>query len=471
MSKRYNLNKIETIKNRPISESQTVPIEAVDSPVAKNPILFKVKLSKSSDYLSTSQQLQKTSPQTLQRGHKALSTGHLPAPPTVGSSNRELGWRGVAALLLFAIIAVSTVYFVRQKLNEPFSPIGSAEQIATVTGTAFLGTVKPSSEVKIAAPTTAVVKNLFVKVGDKVDMGSPILQLDDKEAKAALAQAELDQLAADNQIAQINLTLGSLKKRTSSLKTELAGASGRVSVAQRKTEQVPVYQRVDSPERAQAVYDQALTRFNRAEDLKQKGLISEQEFDAAQAALKIAEADLRSAQKAAAASAELSKAQEEHSKLQSELADREQKQQIAELQGQLQQANLRKQQALQAIENARHKIEDLEIKATRDGVIVELPAKVGDLVVNGNTLVKLAKLDHLLVEVPINARIINALQPGQKAVVTLPNLGKQQIEGRVVTINPIPAQNLNHSVEVEFSNSSGAFLAGQSVEVKFLPKQ
>ncbi|KAF0247879.1 MAG: hypothetical protein FD167_2718, partial [bacterium] len=43
----------------------------------------------------------------------------------------------------------------------------------------------------------------------------------------------------------------------------------------------------------------------------------------------------------------------------------------------------------------------------------------------------------------------------------------QKVEGKIITINPLPAANLNHIVEVEFDNTNGSLLAGQPAEVKF----
>jgi hypothetical protein len=44
-----------------------------------------------------------------------------------------------------------------------------------------------------------------------------------------------------------------------------------------------------------------------------------------------------------------------------------------------------------------------------------------------------------------------------------------KISATVVTINPLPAKNLTHIVEVKFANFANSVLVGQSAKVRFLP--
>ncbi|MEM4251852.1 MAG: HlyD family efflux transporter periplasmic adaptor subunit, partial [Candidatus Bathyarchaeia archaeon] len=296
--------------------------------------------------------------------------------------------------------------------------------------------------------------------------GQLLLSLDDREAQSALRQAELERRAAEAQIAELNLAITSHQKQLAALRSELAGAGGKVSVAQRRAEQIPLRQRQDSPERAQAIYEQAQARLRRAEDLRNRGLMSEQEYEAARAEMKIAEADLESAKRAAAASQELARAQEHQAQLQTSLEVREQNRLLTEMQSQLEQARLRLLRADEALKTAQRHLSETQIRATTRAVVVDIPARTGDLVASGMTLMRLANLDSLIVEVPVDSRVINALTKGQRAVVTLP-VDKQQVEGRVLTINPIPSENLSYIVEVVIENSSGRLLAGQAAEVQF----
>jgi multidrug efflux pump subunit AcrA (membrane-fusion protein) len=107
------------------------------------------------------------------------------------------------------------------------------------------------------------------------------------------------------------------------------------------------------------------------------------------------------------------------------------------------------------------------VKATAAGVVVELPIKVGDQVASGGLVARLAALQELTVEVPVDARLINALHVGQSAIVSIPTIPARQVTGRITLLNPIPAPNMTHVVEVRFPNSSGLILTGQPAEVVF----
>ncbi|MEW6731974.1 MAG: efflux RND transporter periplasmic adaptor subunit [Acidobacteriota bacterium] len=415
-------------------------------------------------------QLQTRQPQTMARSETILPATRQSVPPIAlrtPAAPSELGWRTVLILLIAAATATITIYLARQYLNTPLNPLSPAEQAAALSSTTFTGIIKPANEAKISAASAAIIEKIFVQIGDSVKEGQPLLELDDREAQQAVAQAKLEKESAEQQMAELSLNITAVNKRLASLRTQLASAAAQVSVAQRRAEQVPVRQRQDSPERAQAVYEQALARYQRTEGLYKRGLVSAQEFEETRAALRIAEADLQSARDAAAASANLERAQESQSNLQSELANSEQEQQLAELRGQLQRARLRQQQAIQILEAAQRRLSETTVKATRAGVVVELPVKVGDQVYAGATFTRLAQLDHLSVELPVSARLINAIKPGQHAIISLATGSSQQLAGTVTTINPIPAANLNHTVEIEFENRNNALLVGQSARIQF----
>lgn len=387
-------------------------------------------------------------------------------PPIVQPVQHEMGWRAVAVILLLAATTTTGIYFGRQYVSTPLQPLSGAEQVASIGSTIFTGTIKPANEIKIAATVPAIVQEILVKVGDPISEGQELIKIDDHEAKTALLQAELEKKAADQQVAQITVNISSLNKQMSGLRSQVADASGKLSLAQRRAEEVPVRQRQDSPERAQAVYDQAFSKFQRTETLNRQGLVSAQELDEIRSQLRIAEADLKAARAAESASKDLSRAQESQSQLQNELVKKEQQQQLTDLKNQLEQAQVRQQQAQQNLETANRRTSETTIKATRSGVIVEVPVKVGDQVIVGTTLARLAQLDRLIVEVPVSARLVNSLHTDQTAAIKLPT-NPQPLQGKVVTINPIPAANLNHTVEIEFENTANSLLAGQSAEVKF----
>ncbi|MGH1397491.1 MAG: HlyD family efflux transporter periplasmic adaptor subunit, partial [Trichormus sp.] len=110
-------------------------------------------------------------------------------------------------------------------------------------------------------------------------------------------------------------------------------------------------------------------------------------------------------------------------------------------------------------------------RSTSAGVVVQLPVKIGDQIFTGNPLLELAQLKYLNVEVLVNARLINALRRGQKATVQIgTGEAAQKFDGKIVTINPLPSEDMSHTVEIQFENPHDALLVGQMAAIRFLPE-
>jgi multidrug efflux pump subunit AcrA (membrane-fusion protein) len=333
-----------------------------------------------------------------------------------------------------------------------------------VSSTVFEGTIAPANQFTIAAPATAVVQRLLVRVGDSVTAGQPLLVADDREARTSYDAAQMDLRAADAQLDEARRRLALLQTVPAAA---YARASGRLSTAQRDSEQVPTRQWRDSPERADAAYDLAKSRAERLRKLFDQGLVARQEYEDAEIGLRVAANDVENAKRAAAAGATLRDAQSEQSDLQWQLARAEQQQQRAGRQGEVSLAQLRRDEAALKVKAATDRLAASTVTASTAGVIIELPARAGDLVYAGAPLARLAVLDPLLVDVQVAPALVNALHPDQPAIVRLPGLPVREVRGTVSSVNPMPNRNGNHDVQVRFANDSGALLAGQPAEVRF----
>jgi multidrug resistance efflux pump len=339
-------------------------------------------------------------------------------------------------MLGFGALAL-VVLGVGHALRAGHSGLGSGSQ---PYGASFEGTIKPASEIRITAESLGTVSKIYVKVGDTVQKGQPLLRMDDREARLALEHAALLRDAAEN----------GLKK----FREPLADMNARVAVSQRQEQQIPTRQWRDSPERAQAAYDEAVANHTRAKELFQAGLIPEQEMDLRDTELRIAQDDLSNAKNLASAS-------ERARKDQSEQADLQAKASRQELEEQLRELELRYQETKQRVDAA-------EVRATETGVVAEIPVRLGDRVPEGSLLARLAQLNQMVAEVPVAANMISQLQVGQLATIQLPSSPPQQVEGAIRMISPLPSANMTHLIEVEFKNPTRLLLAGQPTEVRFV---
>jgi multidrug resistance efflux pump len=308
-----------------------------------------------------------------------------------------------------------------------------------ITGVYFEGTIHPANEVQITADSAGTVSSTVVKVGDSVQKGEELLRMDDREAELNAKQAGVE--------------LDAARAKLDKFRLELAEASARVAIAQQREQLVPARQWRDSPERAAAAYDLALTNFNRSKKLYEAGVIAQQELDARTTELRVARDDLENAKESARASAALTRDQTEQVNLQSKITR-------AELQEQLRTAEL-------AYQRATQQVDAMVVRATEAGVVSDIPVHLGDRVPGGGALVRLAQLRQMIAEVPVAAEMIAKLKLGQSARVRLSS-SQGEIDGKISVINPLPSQNMTHRVEVEFDNPDLLLLAGQPAEVRFV---
>ena len=96
--------------------------------------------------------------------------------------------RTVLLLALIALISIIAALGL-SRLRAAGAPAPWATDAA---GIDFEGVIKPSSEMGFAAPAAAVVRNILVKVGERVNEGDALLELDDQQARAELAAAEME---------------------------------------------------------------------------------------------------------------------------------------------------------------------------------------------------------------------------------------------------------------------------------------
>ncbi|HEX2663870.1 MAG TPA: efflux RND transporter periplasmic adaptor subunit [Candidatus Acidoferrum sp.] len=341
----------------------------------------------------------------------------------------------------YLILACFVTGLVLLGVNHAFLPHGSAfASNQSIHGVVFEGAVRPSSEVEITAESTGTVSDITVKVGDIVQPGQQLLHMDDREAQLGVKQARVELEAAQTKLDKF--------------RGQLADADARVAISQRQEQLVPTRQWRDSPERAAAAYDQAQLNYSRSKKLFEEGLIAQQELDVRGTELRMARDDLENAKQLAAVSAKLAHDQADQANLQAKVTREE-------AQAQLREAEVN-------YERAEQQADATVVRATTAGVVSAIPIRLGDRVPGGVVLARLAKLDRMIAEIHVAAQMISELRVGQPAQVSLPSLPARQVEGRIRAINPLPAQNMTHLVEVEFDNPTLLLVAGQPAEVRFV---
>ena len=413
----------------------------------------------------------------------------------ISLSKQNNGKKQILAWLLLTVGLTAGIYGMRQWLQKPLPALSRVEQSATLTDTKFIGKLEPAKTFKIAAINSGVVENIEVQVGDRVEVGQPLLSLknlaaedrekqiiQEKQFTRQQQQAVLQQQqTARQRVLELEQKIDRLRYNSSPLRAKIAEANLQVSLAKSEADKLPLRQRQDSVPRTKAIYQRATARFNRLESLYKQGAISQEQIEQAQAEVDIAKVDYDMAIAASDANAKLERNQRQLSQLQQELELQELQDAIANFTKQKQAANLEYQQAtdklalleLQARQLDEYQVPEVRrvIRATEAGIIAELPVAVGDRIYEGNSVVKLAKLERIKVAVDVNSRVINVLNKQQDALIQIgEGVTAQKFAGKIATVNPIPDEKLNYLVEVEFANPSNSLIIGQLARVRFLPE-
>lgn len=135
-----------------------------------------------------------------QRPARAEFAAEVEAAPKSPHNLRTYLTLGFAAVALVAL-------GVGHALRAGHSGRGSGPQ---PYGAAFEGTIRPASEIRITAESLGTISKIYVKVGDTVRKGQPLLRMDDREARLALEHAALSRDAAENSLKKFRAPLADM---------------------------------------------------------------------------------------------------------------------------------------------------------------------------------------------------------------------------------------------------------------------
>lgn len=295
-------------------------------------------------------------------------------------------WRTALAL---AVLAALGFVFRNAILGKPVEAYEAmrGDLVQTVVAS---GRIITPQRLSVGAVITEHVARIPVNEGQKVRKGDVLIELDDKDERAALEQSRASVAQAEAKVRQLR---------------EVALPAAEQSLVQ-----------------AQATALQARQQFDRMKTLRERGFVVQSQLDDAQRALDIAESQLR----AARLQVETNKPTGSDYALAQTALDQAR-------------ANLRAAQV---------KLEQTVIKAPVDGVLIARNVEVGDVVQPGKDLMVLAPAGETQVDVMIDERQLSRLALGQKALGSADAFPSQRFAAELVYINPA-VDPLRGSVEVK----------------------
>jgi HlyD family secretion protein len=270
----------------------------------------------------------------------------------------------------------------------------------------YTGTTQPLQEVAIRAQAEGQLRQLNADVGDRVQQGQTLAQIDDSLLNAATAEAEAELAARRSEISQ--------------LQTQVTDARTQV-------------------EQSRLQLQQAESDADRYDQLARDGAVAQQQAEQFRTQARTAVQVLQSAQERV----------------------RNQQQAIVAAMG-----RVKAQQAVVAQQQERRSYAVLA--SPINGVVLTRSTEIGSLVQIGNELLRVGDFSRAKVTVQVSELDLANVKLGGAATVKLDAFRKEQFQGRVTRISPAanPTSRLV-PVEVTIPNPTGRVGSGLLARVSF----
>lgn len=337
----------------------------------------------------------------------------------------------MAAVLL--IVVVASILATRKDTPEvTVVKVETRNELrSTVTSS---GEVRPIQFMNLTSEVEGRIEEIYKKEGDTVTKGELLVRLDPDRLEsnadaqlAALQTAQDDKRVSESQVAAAQNQLSQVQQGLNVSQVAIDNARQGVVTAQTEVD------------RAQVELNAANRELKRSEQLLESGVISRQEFDTSKDRVDNAAVSLNT-----------SKARLESQRIA-----------IKDATARLNQQNISVRDARRAVETANLNVTSSQSRANQqsavlrgqrsqrdktlvvapiNGVIAEIPSKVGTFAVAGfstTALLTIADMSSINVEVKVDETEIDKVELGQKAKIKVDAFGDREIEGEVLQKTPL----------------------------------
>lgn len=269
------------------------------------------------------------------------------------------------------------------------------------------GEIRPLNFYELTSEVAGRVIEIYVREGDVVKKGQPLLKVDPTQIEANLSRDMAALRAAQAEKENAEVQLRAALNNISNVEAMLASA------------------RYDL-ERSKADFTLAQQDYERSQKLVEEEVISKAEFDAAESRFRAAQALVR--------------AQESRVK-QLEAQLREAKIRVEAARAAVRSADARIAQAQASLRATQDQFSKTIQKAPIDGVIASLPIRVGQYALTTfqtTPLLTIADMSEIRVEVQVDETDVTSVKPGQKAKIKVDALGDKELDGVVKEVGQAP---------------------------------
>jgi RND family efflux transporter MFP subunit len=328
----------------------------------------------------------------------------------------------------------------------------------------FVGTLEAPRFVTIKPQIEGRINQIYIKEGDRVEQGQPIVNLQSDGDRAVLQQRQA--ALAQSQANLALLKAGTRPEQIAQARATLAQAQAKLRDAQSGAQPQEIDQAVAQIDSAQSTLDLATSRATRYQQLAQQGAVSRDLYDGyvkeqrnAQSALIVAQKKLAQLRQSRSSdiSALSATVRQQQQNLRQQL-NGSRPQEIAQARSQVS-------QAVAQVRAAQVQLQYTKVLAPFTGIVGNIPVKVGEYAAKGDALTTLTKNDSFDLNLPIPLDRVKQLRSGLP-VELLDATGKSIAIGRVSFIAPTAtADSQTILAKASFANN-GQLLNHQSVQAK-----
>jgi len=354
---------------------------------------------------------------------------------------------GASVAVLLLIIIIASIFATRK--DTPEVQIVKVEKRKELrSNVTASGEIRPIQFINLTSEVQGRIEEIYVKEGDRVTKNTPLVKLDptqlDSSTDAQLASLQASQ--SDAQVSRSQVVAAQNQYSQAQQGYIASQASVDTAIQQVNTARQNVVAAQTDVDKAQVELTAANRELRRSEDLVEKGVISKLEFDQAKDRVSNAEVSLRSAQsrlKSAQLSVNEAQARVNESKAranQQQVAVKDAKRSVdtANLSAESSQSRTEQQAAL--LRGQRTQRDKTLQVAPIDGVIADIPSKVGTFAVanlSSTPLLTIADMSAINVEVKVDETEIDKVEEGQPAKVKVDAFGEKELIGKVKLKNPL----------------------------------
>jgi HlyD family secretion protein len=342
--------------------------------------------------------------------------------------------------------------------------IGRGDISSTVSAT---GSVLPEREANLNFEGAGTVAKVAVKVGDRIQAGQVLAELDTTDLELAVRQAEVSLRQTEGQLKQLNegpnasdvaAAVAALDSAKVAYEQVLKGSDkDQLAAASAQVEQARV-----SMQQAQQAYDKIKDQpnagmFPQSLQLQQATI----NYDTAQANYRVAARGANASQ-VAAAQAQVAQAQSALDRLKRGASSA----QIEVAQAAVDQAQLGVEQAKRRLDNAR-------IIAPWDGVVTAVNAVEGTLAAGlGGPAIRIADAGKYHLDVQVDELDVAGLAAGQPVTVEVDALPDQKLTGSLISVAPAAVTTstggVSYKVRIDIDPTAALLRAGMSATATIL---